>query len=34
MGLSIFTLVHILISHGGIVSGLVVLGGWLNIIKG
>ena len=29
MGLSIFTLIHILISLGGIVSGLVVLGGWL-----
>ncbi|HEY5895448.1 MAG TPA: hypothetical protein VIT91_19680 [Chthoniobacterales bacterium] len=29
MGLSIFTLVHILISLAGLVSGLVVLGGWL-----
>ena len=29
MGLSIFTLIHILISLAGIVSGLVVLGGWL-----
>jgi len=29
MGLAIFTLIHILISLGGIVSGLVVLGGWL-----
>ena len=29
MDLSIFTLIHILISLAGIVSGLVVLGGWL-----
>ena len=29
MGLATFTLIHILISLGGIVSGLVVLGGWL-----
>jgi hypothetical protein len=29
MGLSIFTLIHILISLAGIVSGLVVLDGWL-----
>jgi hypothetical protein len=29
MGLAIFTLIHILISLEGIVSGLVVLGGWL-----
>jgi len=29
MGLSTFTLIHILISLAGIVSGLVVLGGWL-----
>ena len=29
MGLSIFTLIHILISLAGIVSGLVVPGGWL-----
>jgi hypothetical protein len=29
VGLAIFTLIHILISLGGIVSGLVVLGGWL-----
>ena len=29
MGLPIFTLIHILISLAGIVSGLVVLGGWL-----
>jgi hypothetical protein len=29
MGLAIFTLIHVLISLGGIVSGLVVLGGWL-----
>jgi hypothetical protein len=29
MGLSILTLIHILISLAGIVSGLVVLGGWL-----
>jgi hypothetical protein len=29
MGLAIFTLIHILISLAGIVSGLVVLGGWL-----
>jgi len=27
MGLAIFTLIHILISLGGIISGLVVLGG-------
>lgn len=29
MGLATFTLIHILISLAGIVSGLVVLGGWL-----
>ena len=29
MGLSTFTLIHILLSLAGIVSGLVVLGGWL-----
>ena len=29
MGLAIFTLIHILISLGGIISGLVVLGGKL-----
>jgi hypothetical protein len=29
MGLSTFTLIHILISLAGIVSGHVVLGGWL-----
>jgi hypothetical protein len=29
MGLAIFTLIHILISLAAIVSGLVVLGGWL-----
>ena len=29
MNLNIFTLVHILISLLGILSGLVVLGGWL-----
>jgi hypothetical protein len=29
MGLSIFTLIHIIISLADIVSGLVVLGGWL-----
>ncbi|HEY5792561.1 MAG TPA: hypothetical protein VIS74_04640 [Chthoniobacterales bacterium] len=29
MELSVFTLVHILISLAGILSGLVVLGGWL-----
>jgi hypothetical protein len=29
MGLSILTLIHILISLAGIVSGLVVLDGWL-----
>ncbi|HEY5704271.1 MAG TPA: hypothetical protein VIS96_01710 [Terrimicrobiaceae bacterium] len=29
MGLAVFTLIHILISLAGIVSGLVVLGGWL-----
>jgi hypothetical protein len=30
MGLAIFTLIHILISLGGIISGLVVLGGWVD----
>lgn len=29
MTLDVFTLVHILISLAGIVSGLVVVGGWL-----
>ena len=29
MGLAIFTLIHVLISLAGIVSGLVVFGGWL-----